>query len=95
MNKYIGAIARVNAAFGEGDGPIILDDVRCSGPESRLLDCQHGGFEVHNCVHSRDAGVVCTGGKKISVCTIQNVMIIAILMKRLCRRRSSSCWWKH
>ena len=58
----IGAIPRLNAAFGVGNGPILLDDVRCTGLENRLLDCVHGGYEVNNCVHSRDAGVVCTEG---------------------------------
>ena len=68
MIFLIGAIARVNAAFGQGSGLIILDDVRCTGLEYRLFDCVHGGFEVHNCDHSRDAGVVCTEGVCIHKC---------------------------
>ena len=47
------------AAFGQGRGPIWLDDVRCFGNESSITDCRHSGFGVHNCGHHEDASVVC------------------------------------
>ena len=50
-----------SAHFGQGSGPIFLDDVACSGSEGRLSFCQHAGFGTHNCGHSKDAGVVCSG----------------------------------
>ena len=59
---HIGAIARYSATFGQGTGPILLDDVMCNGLESRLFDCAHRGIEVENCGHSQDAGVVCVAG---------------------------------
>ena len=49
--------------FGRGSGPIFLDDLNCDGTESSLLDCRRNGLDVgiHNCDHSDDAGVQCSG----------------------------------
>ncbi|XP_063971489.1 uncharacterized protein LOC129281473 isoform X4 [Lytechinus pictus] len=52
--------ARSNAAFGEGSGNIILDNVQCDGTETDLFACPSNGPNNHNCGHSEDAGVVCT-----------------------------------
>uniref|UniRef100_UPI0037E8697A uromodulin-like n=1 Tax=Semicossyphus pulcher TaxID=241346 RepID=UPI0037E8697A len=48
-----------NAAFGQGSGPIWLDDVICLGNESSITECRHRGFGVHNCAHVEDASVIC------------------------------------
>ena len=60
----LGAIPRLNAAFGQGIGPILFDDVQCNGFEQRLFDCSHPGLEVNNCGHHEDAGVECSAGKQ-------------------------------
>ena len=54
-----GATAYSNAFYGRGSGPIYLDNVGCTGTESRLVDCLHRGIGVHNCGHSEDAGISC------------------------------------
>uniref|UniRef100_A0A8D0AGN2 SRCR domain-containing protein n=1 Tax=Sander lucioperca TaxID=283035 RepID=A0A8D0AGN2_SANLU len=56
-----------SAHFGEGTGQIWLDDVACSGSERSVTLCQHRGLGTHNCGHSEDAGVVCSGEKDFPI----------------------------
>ncbi|XP_065904057.1 deleted in malignant brain tumors 1 protein-like [Dysidea avara] len=58
---YSGGSARSNAFYGEGVGIILLDDVECYGNESSLFDCKHRDFELNDCRHKEDAGVICDG----------------------------------
>ena len=48
-----------SAYFGRGTGQIWLDNLLCTGSETRLIDCRHNGLGVHNCVHGEDAGLFC------------------------------------
>ena len=48
-----------SAHFGRGSGEILLDEVRCTGSESRLIDCTANALGSHDCTHNEDAGVRC------------------------------------
>ena len=55
------AVPLRGAVFGEGVGPILLDNVHCQGDEINLLECVSNGLFQHNCLHSEDAAVRCEG----------------------------------
>ena len=61
-----GVIARKTAYYGQGAGPIQLDNVACAGTEQNLIDCPH--ITNHNCAHSKDAGVDCPGKQTAVKC---------------------------
>ena len=52
--------APTSAHFGQGSGTIWMDDVQCVGIESSIVNCQHSGWNVHNCGHHEDASVICS-----------------------------------
>ncbi|GLD67207.1 deleted in malignant brain tumors 1 protein-like protein [Lates japonicus] len=52
--------SKSDAFFGQGQGDIWLDDVRCFGNETSLLHCRYPSLGDNNCGHSEDAGVVCS-----------------------------------
>ena len=64
----IGALPRINAAFGQGTGLITMSQLSCVGVEYRLLDCPSSA--VTSCGHQNDAGVVCRSGKCIKMCIV-------------------------
>lgn len=51
--------APTRATFGQGTGPVLVDNVHCIGSENYLSSCPHNGWGVHNCLHTEDAGVRC------------------------------------
>ena len=55
---FIGAVYYSSAYFGRGTGPIFLDNVECSGNESRLLSCSYG-INTTDHTHNEDVGVRC------------------------------------
>lgn len=45
--------------FGQGKGPIHLDQVRCTGKEEFLGECPSLGQSIQGCRRREDAGVRC------------------------------------
>ena len=50
---------RNSTHYGEGSGQIWLNNVSCVSNESNIVNCSHGGWGIHDCFHSKDAGVKC------------------------------------
>ncbi|XP_071828932.1 uncharacterized protein [Apostichopus japonicus] len=61
------------AYYGQGSGPIWMDNVKCSGYESYLSQCSHNGFGNHDCSHPEDAAVRCEGALlEVLTCNFEN-----------------------
>ena len=69
FSLLLGAVAQSNAFFGQGTGPILLDDLRCTGTETRLIDCPSDGVGNSDFCngHADDAGVQCNEGMLIAM----------------------------
>ena len=52
------ALNRAYFGYGYGAGNIVMDDVSCSGSETKLYYCSY--ISNHNCGHSEDASVRCS-----------------------------------
>lgn len=69
-----GTYARGSAYYGEGTGPIQMDDVGCNGDESFLLNCTHN--TDNNCGHGDDAGVECPGEQWVNNLFIPDILFV-------------------
>ena len=68
MSLFLGVQLFAGAYFGQGSGPIFLDDVNCDGSEKTLISCSTGSpIGQHNCNHGEDAGVRCPGNNSKEV----------------------------
>ena len=48
--------------FGEGEGPIFIDNIACEASDASLSDCSVVGLMgFYECDHSQDSGVICEG----------------------------------
>ena len=60
--SLLGATIITGGDVPDGSGRIWLDNVECTGSETRLVDCRANPLGTHNCGHSEDAGVMCAEG---------------------------------
>lgn len=51
--------ALTGARMGQGMGQIHMNEVRCTGKEDSLFDCQYKNITQEDCKHSEDASVKC------------------------------------
>lgn len=58
--SYGYAIFLSGGRYSAGVEPTWLDNVRCSGSESRLEHCVHNGWMIEDCSHDEDAGILCS-----------------------------------
>jgi len=60
----------IGNAYGAGSGPIWLDNVRCTGWEPHVTECQHFGWGRHNCQHSEDVSISCIADSTEAVAAV-------------------------
>ena len=93
---------RTYAGFGQGSGPILVDDLDCYGSEHRLSDCQyHNNTDGH--AHNEDWGVICYTGILLhtsiyvlhTACVTTSIqtrtMILLLLLCGLCVTNTNLC----
>ena len=51
-----------SSQYGQGSGPIWLNNVMCNGNEASLVECTYPGVGIiENCTHDKDVSVKCSG----------------------------------
>eukprot|EP00057_Strongylocentrotus_purpuratus_P003863 XP_003727540.2 PREDICTED: galectin-3-binding protein isoform X2 [Strongylocentrotus purpuratus] len=51
----------LESKYGQGRGPIMLSNVRCTGTEAKLTDCPADPWEQNQCTRDQEVGVMCRG----------------------------------
>ena len=55
-------VMQVSYYYGRGSGPVLLDNIKCTGNETYIWECSHRGWNVYDpyCAsHPYDVGVDC------------------------------------
>ena len=74
---YDGAVEYLSRLSRQPSRTIWLDDVRCNGLESKLVDCQHTDWGDHNCAYEEHVAVRCnTASSEPSVRTFPGKITI-------------------
>jgi len=57
-DRYVGHV--LSNVHVPGSGPIWLDDVLCTDScHTKLNQCTHAGWGIHNCTHAQDVSITC------------------------------------
>ena len=67
MHFHTDSTGLLSSSFGQGTGPIFLDNVACVGTENSLEDCTHDPSAA-DCTHHEDAAVRCNPHGKRESC---------------------------
>ena len=64
---YVGAVGLVEAQYGRSILDFMMDEVNCTGNETRLVDCPGNDFGVHDCIYNdhEEASVACVPSEYI------------------------------
>jgi len=66
-----------------GSGQIWLDNVQCTGRETRFTQCRHAGWGRHDCSHSEDVSISCSSpasaGKEFH-CHCSSVLCLIVMI---------------
>ena len=59
---YVDPRLREYASYGQGNGPIHMANVGCTGEEESIFGCRYVGADSHyNCEHYDDVDLKCAG----------------------------------
>ncbi|XP_054848823.1 deleted in malignant brain tumors 1 protein-like [Eublepharis macularius] len=74
--------APVGNQYGVVLGPALLNEVKCTGRESSLIECQAQGAGLHKCLCGVYAGAVCAGktGSSVAITVILVLVAAALLL---------------
>ncbi|XP_038067608.1 deleted in malignant brain tumors 1 protein-like isoform X3 [Patiria miniata] len=58
--------------YAGGQGPILMNEVSCTGTETSLISCPRRHWKQHNCTHDDDVGVVCQRPGSVRLVSLGN-----------------------